>query len=89
MDIEEIIEKMKDIISRELPNQAVYDKDVAKVLGISKASLSHFKKRKRLPLDAIVYFCATRSISINWLLFDQMPQSLQRQEYALWCQNRQ
>jgi len=75
----EIIEKLKDIISQEMPQSIVYEKDVAKALGMSKESFSHFKKRGSVPVEQIAYFCATRKISINWILFDQMPKSLEEE----------
>ena len=79
MNNHEIIEKLKDIISQEMPGSIVYEKDVAKALGMSKESFSHFKKRGSVPLEQIAYFCATRKISINWILFDQMPKSLEEE----------
>jgi AraC-like DNA-binding protein len=45
MDINEIIEKLKDILSSEHPNRKIFDKDVASALGMSKESLSHLKKK--------------------------------------------
>lgn len=39
-------------------------------------SLSHLKRRNAIPYEAIVYFCAKRAISINWILFDQLPSFL-------------
>jgi phage repressor protein C with HTH and peptisase S24 domain len=79
MNIQEIIDKLKDIISAELPDKRIYDKDVAEALGISKESLSHIKKRGTVPLEAIAYFCAKRKISINWVLFGQFPKSLEEE----------
>ena len=79
MDIKIIIDKIKDIISSEYVNQKVFDKDVAHALGISKDSLTHFKKRNAVPYEQIVYFCAKRKISINWILFDQLPKSLEEE----------
>ena len=79
MESQEIIEKIKDILSKELGSKRVYDKDVAAALGISKESLSHFKKRKSVPLEQIVYFCAKRKISINWILFGQASKSLEEE----------
>lgn len=46
MDINEIIEKLKDILSSEHPNRKIFDKDVASALGMSKESLSHLKEKK-------------------------------------------
>jgi phage repressor protein C with HTH and peptisase S24 domain len=76
MDMKEIIERLKDIISTQLPDKKVYDKDVAMALGLSKDSLSHHKKRNAVPYEQIAYFCAKNKISINWLLFNQSSRLL-------------
>jgi len=76
MNIDEIIEKLKDILSSEFKNKRVFDKDVANILGISKESLSHMKKRGAVPVEQIAIFCAKRKVSINWVLFNQEPRSL-------------
>ena len=77
MELGRVIDNLKDVLSYELGNKRVYDKDVAHALGISKESLSHLKKRNSVPYEAIVYFCAKRSLSINCILFDQVPKSLE------------
>lgn len=79
MDINEIIEKLKDILSSEHPNRKIYDKDVAVALGMSKESLSHLKKKNGVPYEHIAKFCAKRKISINWVLFEQLPKSLEEE----------
>lgn len=79
MDINEIIEKLKDILSSEHPNRKIYDKDVAVALGMSKESLSHLKKKNGVPYEQIAKFCAKRKISINWVLFEQLPKSLEEE----------
>ncbi len=79
MNLPVIIEKIKDIISSDLPNKRVFDKDVANALELSKESLTHFKKRNSIPYEQIAFFCAKKKISINWLLFDQEPKSLEEQ----------
>jgi len=80
----EITERLKDILSKELGNKKVYDKDVAAALGISKENFSVMKKREKVPVEEIALFCAKRGISINWLLFDQDPSFLceQTQKFA-------
>ncbi len=75
LQIEEVIERLKDILSKEQEGK-VYDKDVAKALGISPEYLSILKKRKKIPFKEILDFCAKRQININWLLYDQDPHSL-------------
>lgn len=67
----EIIEKIKDIISTESKTGKVFDKDVAAELGISQATFATMKKRGAVPYRELMEFCARRKISINWLFFDQ------------------
>ena len=76
LEFGEVIERIKDILSQEIGERRVYDKDVAKALGISPENLSMLKRRGRLPLPELLDFCARRGISINWLLYDQDPASL-------------
>lgn len=79
MNIHEIIDKLKDILSLEYPNRKIFDKDVASALGMSKESFSHLKKKNGIPYEQIAKFCAKRKISINWVLFDQLPRSLEEE----------
>ena len=67
----EIIEKIKDIISSESETGKVFDKDVASELGISQATFATMKKRGAIPYKELMEFCARRKISINWIFFDQ------------------
>ncbi len=83
MQIHRVLENLKDVLSVELGEKKVFDKDVAKALGISKESLSHLKRRNAIPYEAIVYFCAKRAISINWILFEQLPSLLRRKDRAV------
>lgn len=77
MQFESVLEKLKDIISTELGNKRVFDKDVAPYLNMSKENLAAHKNRNVIPYEAVAYFCAKRNISINWVLFDQLPKSLE------------
>ena len=74
--LDEIIERLKDILSDEVGNKKVYDKDVADALEISPAAFATMKRRDRIPYEEIISFCSRRRISINWLLFNQNPSSL-------------
>ncbi len=67
----EIIEKIKDVISNESDSGKVFDKDVAAELGISQATFATMKKRGAVPYKELMEFCARRKLSINWLFFDQ------------------
>ncbi len=75
--VSEIIEKLKDILSSDTSiTKKVYDKDVATALGISQVNFATMKNRGKIPFDAILDFCASKKISINWLLYNQNPSSL-------------
>lgn len=72
----EIVEIIKDIVSSEFPERKVFDKDVAELLQISQMNFATMKKRDKIPFGELLDFCAKRSISINWLLYNQAPESL-------------
>jgi len=73
----EVIEKLKDILSQELGNKKIFDKDIAKALEIDH---NRFRQQKHrdifIPYPEIMQFLAKRNISINWFFFNQLPESL-------------
>ena len=72
----EIVEEIKTIISAEFGSKKVFDKDVADALGISQMNFATMKKRNKVPFGELMDFCASKKISINWLLYGQSPESL-------------
>jgi hypothetical protein len=72
----DIVETIKDVVSSEFPNKKVFDKDVADLLDISQMNFATMKKRNKIPFNELLDFCAKRSIAINWLLYNQSPESL-------------
>ncbi len=72
----DIVEEIKSIISAEIAPKKVFDKDVATVLGISQMNFATMKKRDKIPFNELLDFCAKRTLSINWLLYGQSPESL-------------
>ena len=74
--VNEIIEKLKDVLSADGKIGKVFDKDVANVLGLSQVNFATMKNRSKIPYDKILDFCALKKISINWLLYNQNPNSL-------------
>ena len=81
---DEVLARLKDIVSSELGDRKVLDKDVAEALGIAPSYFAVLKKRGSIPFASIADFCAQRKISINWLLYDQTPKSLEEstEKYA-------
>lgn len=71
-----IVEEIKSIVSDEFKPKKVFDKDVAEVLGITQMNFATMKKRNKIPFNELLDFCAKKTISINWLLYGQSPESL-------------
>ncbi|MDF1874914.1 LexA family transcriptional regulator [Sulfurimonas sp. SAG-AH-194-I05] len=71
-----IVEEIKSIISSDFSGKKIFDKDVADTLGISQMNFATMKRRDKIPYLELLDFCATKSISINWLLYGQSPESL-------------
>lgn len=72
----EILEKIKDILSQELGNKKIFDKDICKALEINYDNFRKQKARNSIPYYEIMSFLAKRNISINWFFFNQLPESL-------------
>ena len=76
LDINEIIEKLRDVLSSEKNSGKVFDKEIASALDITTVNFATIKKRNSVPFSNILDFCAIKKISINWLLYGQDPSSL-------------
>ncbi|WP_321471497.1 S24 family peptidase [Halarcobacter sp.] len=74
--VNEIIEKLKDILSKDGKLGKIFDKDVATALDLSQVNFATMKNRGKIPYSNILDFCAKKKISINWLLYNQNPGSL-------------
>lgn len=72
----EIIDRLKNILSSEIGERKVFDKDVAQALGMNHLTFATMKSRNRLPYQELLDFCAKRKISINWLFYNQVIDSL-------------
>ncbi|AKF24152.1 phage repressor protein [Sulfurovum lithotrophicum] len=79
VNFNEIIEKLKDVISETKIGGKVFDKDVAQALNIPQATFATMKKRNSIPYEEILEFCALKKISVNWLFFDQAVDMLKEQ----------
>jgi len=78
----EVLERLADIVEISLGRKP-YDKDIANALGMSPANYSNMKQKNRLPLEAIVTYCAKQRININWVLFEQSSKMLEEKTEAV------
>lgn len=75
----EIVNRIKDMLSSDISDRKIYDKDVAQALNIKQITLATMKNRNKIPYKEILDFCARKKVSINWLLYDQIVESLQKE----------
>jgi len=75
-NINEIIEKLRDVLSSEKDDGKVFDKEIASALDLTSVNFATMKKRNSVPFSNILDFCALKKISINWMLYGQDPSSL-------------
>jgi phage repressor protein C with HTH and peptisase S24 domain len=79
MDFKDVLPKLKDVISKELGDKKIFDRDVADALEINHLTFATMKNRGKVPFEEILNFCASRKISINWLFYDQATRSLEEE----------
>jgi len=72
----DILETLKDVVSEDYNGKKIFDKDIATLLGITQMNFATMKNRNKIPYSELLEFCAKRAIAINWLMFDQSPESL-------------
>ncbi len=65
----EIVERIKDVISHDYPDKKIKDKHVAFVLGMGSNRLKINKSRGLIPYEDVMMFCIHRRVSANWMLF--------------------
>jgi len=75
-NINEIIEKLRDVLASEKEDGKVFDKEIANALDLTSVNFATMKKRNSVPFSNILDFCALKKISINWMLYGQDPSSL-------------
>lgn len=69
MEFEEIIIRLKEIISQTSEAKKIYDKDIALALELDPQYFAVIKKRKKIPYEAIAYFSHNNHKNMNWILF--------------------
>ena len=72
----DIVEKLKDVLSKELGYISIKDKDVAIALDINYDIFRKNKQYDKIPYFPIMQFLAKRNLSINYFFFNQLPESL-------------
>jgi hypothetical protein len=76
IDFDKIIQRLKTIISFNSKQKKILDRDIANYLGLTPQYFAVIKRRKKIPYEAIAYFCKQYSINMNWILLEQKPKYL-------------
>jgi len=79
MNLNDIVDKLKDVLSQSTIGRKVFDKDVAEALSIPQGTFASMKRRNSIPYEEILEFCAVKKISVNWLFFDQAVDMLKEE----------
>lgn len=76
IDFYEVMQRIKQILIIEKRKEKILDRDIADALNLDPQYFAVIKKRKKIPYEAITYFCKHSHISMNWVLLEQEPQYL-------------
>lgn len=69
IDFYEVMQRIRDILQKEIQKEKILDKDIALALQINPQNYAVIKRRKKIPYEAIAYFSKHNKINMNWLLF--------------------
>ncbi len=83
MDFCKVSEKLKAILKKEHKLQKVPDAKLASELGLTTVAFSYAKKKNKVPVEKVAQLCAKYKVSINWVLYDQLPEALQEHTESL------
>lgn len=76
IDFLEVTNRLRSILITTLKKNKIYDRDIAQALGLDPQYYAVIKKRQKIPYEPIARFCHSQKISMNWILFNQLPQYL-------------
>jgi len=76
IDFYEIMQRVKDILTKQIEKEKILDKDIAYALEINPQNYAVIKRRQKIPYEAIAYFSKKNKINMNWILFAQKPKYL-------------
>ncbi len=76
IDFHAVMQRVKQILSLHYKKEKILDRDIADALELDPQYFAVIKRRKKIPYEAIAYFCKRYNISMNWILLEQKPQNL-------------
>ena len=76
IDFDHTMERVKALLSPKSGNGKILDKEIARALLLSPQYYAVIKRRKKVPYEALAYFCKKEKVSLNWILMAQKPKYL-------------
>lgn len=76
IDFPEVMSRVKQILSGQMKQEKIRDRDIADALKLDPQYFAVIKKRKKIPYEHLAYFCKTFKVNLNWILLEQKPQYL-------------
>ena len=68
-DFHAILKELKLYLAKDT-NRKIYDKDVAKALGITQVNFATIKKRNSTPYENVIMFCKREGVCCSEIFFD-------------------
>jgi len=76
IDFNEVMQRIRSILSQQKKKEKILDKDVALALDINPQNYAVIKRRQRIPYEAIARFSKKNRLNMTWILFAQKPKYL-------------
>jgi len=76
IDFNEVMQRIRSILSQKKKKEKILDKDVALALDINPQNYAVIKRRQRIPYEAIAHFSKKNKLNMTWILFAQKPKYL-------------
>jgi len=76
IDFQDVMQRIKQILSTQIQKEKILDRDIANSLKLDPQYFAVIKRRKKIPYESLAYFCKHHNISMNWILLAQKPQYL-------------
>jgi len=76
IDFNEVMQRIRSILSQQKKTEKILDKDVALALDINPQNYAVIKRRQRIPYEAIAHFSKKNKLNMTWILFKQKPKYL-------------
>ena len=73
IDFSTVIQRIRQILVQHTQKPKILDRDIAKALELDPQYFAVIKKRKKVPYEAIAYFCKKHMVNMNWILLKQKP----------------